>query len=256
MTNELTRRGLLVGGGVAVLASVAGASAQGAGGLAAGQDPAEGRRRWALLVDLARCARNRGCRACERACHSAHAVAAVADPRHELKWIWKEPYAEVFPEQDHPRVPPARREIPVVVTCNHCSAPPCTRVCPTQATWRRDDGVVAMDPHRCIGCRYCMAACPYEARSFNWERPSPSSDDGAFPPRTLGVVEKCTFCTERIDVGLVPACVEACQRDGGGALAFGDLADEASAVSRLLTARPALRRRPELGTQPNVYYLL
>lgn len=256
MTGELTRRGLLVGGGVAALAVVAGATAEGAGAADDGRGATGGHRRWALLVDLARCARDRGCRACEQACHATHAVATVADPRHELRWIWKEPYAEVFLEQLHPLVPAARREIPVVVTCNHCSSPPCTRVCPTRATWRREDGVVAMDPHRCIGCRYCMAACPYDARSFNWERPSPSARDGAFPPRTLGVVEKCTFCAERIDVGLVPACVEACQRDGAGALAFGDLADGTAAVSRLLATRQALRRRPELGTQPNVYYLL
>ncbi|HOU92391.1 MAG TPA: 4Fe-4S dicluster domain-containing protein [Polyangiaceae bacterium] len=253
MNRALTRRGLLAGGGVAALASVAAAAAPGVGGALLAPAPS---RRWALVVDLARCARDRGCSACEQACHTTHAVASPADPRHELKWIWKEPYAAVFPEQLHARVPPARRQLPVVVTCNHCSAPPCTRVCPTGATWQRDDGVVAMDPHRCIGCRYCMAACPYDARSFNWERPAPSARGGTFPPRSLGVVEKCTLCAERLDVGLAPACVEACQRDGAGALMFGDLADDGAAVSRLLAARPALRRRPELGTQPNVYYLV
>jgi Fe-S-cluster-containing dehydrogenase component len=113
-----------------------------------------------------------------------------------------------------------------------------------------------MDPHRCIGCRYCMAACPYGSRSFNWENPSEAEHAGGYPQRSAGVVEKCTLCVERIDIGLAPWCVEACTRAGKAALTFGDLADPTSEVSRLLAARRALRRRPELGTLPNVYYLV
>lgn len=208
-----------------------------------------------MVVDTALCARREGCRACIDACHGAHSVGASRDPRHEVKWLWKEPFAETFPEQIHPLVPEAKQRLPILVTCNHCSSPPCTRVCPTGATFRRADGVVAMDPHRCIGCRYCMAACPYGARSFNWETPAVATT-GSYPQRRAGVVEKCTFCTERLAVGRSPACVDACRQQGAGALTFGDLADETSAVCRLVAERQVLRRRPELGTQPNVYYLV
>jgi Fe-S-cluster-containing dehydrogenase component len=212
--------------------------------------------RWGLLVDQAKCKRASGCRACVDACHDAHAVRAPRDPRHEVKWIWSAPFASVFPEQVHPLVPKEQRDLPVLVLCNHCSSPPCTRVCPTRATWKRRDGAVAMDPHRCIGCRYCMAACPYGARSFNWENPPKAEHDRGYPQRSAGVVEKCTLCVERIDIGLAPLCVETCRSAGQAALTFGDLADPTSEVSRLLASRRALRRRPELGTLPNVYYLL
>jgi len=112
-----------------------------------------------------------------------------------------------------------------------------------------------MDWHRCIGCRYCMVACPYGSRSFNWADPRPYiarlSPD--FPTRSKGVVEKCTFCYERLEKGQSPACVEACTEK---AMAFGDLEDPRSEVRRLLEARYGIRRRPELGTQPEIYYLV
>ena len=140
----------------------------------------------------------------------------------------------------------------MLVFCNHCDNPPCVRVCPTQATWKRDDGIVMMDWHRCIGCRYCMAACPYGSRSFNWEDPRPhiKEPNPDFPTRTKGVVEKCTFCDERLDKGQPPACVEACPEK---ALVFGDLNDPDSEVRRLLRSRFALRRKAGLGTSPEVY---
>ena len=113
---------------------------------------------------------------------------------------------------------------PVLVLCNHCDNPPCVRVCPTKATWRRDDGIVMMDWHRCIGCRYCVVACPYGSRSFNWVNPRPHVEDITmdFPTRMKGVVEKCTLCEERISRNQLPACVEACPY---GALIFGDRGD-------------------------------
>jgi molybdopterin-containing oxidoreductase family iron-sulfur binding subunit len=143
------------------------------------------------------------------------------------------------------------------VFCNHCDNPPCTRVCPTQATWKRDDGIVMMDWHRCIGCRYCVAACPYGSRSFNWRDPRGALDgeriDPDYPTRTRGVVEKCTFCDERLAKGQMPACVEACTSN---CLIFGDLEDPDSEVRAALRERHAIRRKPGLGTQPEVYYLV
>jgi molybdopterin-containing oxidoreductase family iron-sulfur binding subunit len=145
------------------------------------------------------------------------------------------------------------------VLCNHCERPPCVRVCPTQATFKNDDGIVAMDQHQCIGCRYCLAACPYGARSFNWTDPRPFikeiNDD--FPTRTKGVVEKCNLCAERLARGELPACVEACRRVAGpGANVFGDLADPESEVSNLLRTTNTIRRKPSLGTAPNVFYVV
>ncbi len=100
--------------------------------------------------------------------------------------------------------------------CNHCEEPSCVRVCPTKATFKRADGIVAMDYHRCIGCRYCMAACPFGSRSFNWGEPREYLDlaklNPEFPTRMRGVVEKCNFCVERLAVGKLPACVEASRR--------------------------------------------
>jgi molybdopterin-containing oxidoreductase family iron-sulfur binding subunit len=147
------------------------------------------------------------------------------------------------------------RDQPFLVFCNHCDNPPCVRVCPTRATWKREDGIVMMDWHRCIGCRYCMAACPYGSRSFNWLDPRPHIPriDPDYPTRTKGVVEKCTFCEERLARGQAPACVEACEEK---ALVFGDLEDPGSAVRELLRTNFAIRRKAELGTAPEIYYIV
>jgi Fe-S-cluster-containing dehydrogenase component len=233
-------------------------AALGAASLASLSARATGRSvpRWGIAVDVGRCAGQSGCRACVEACHSAHKVPTVEDPRHAIKWIWKEPFARVFPEQEHGYDSDERRQSPVLVLCNHCKNAPCTRVCPTQATWRRRDGVVAMDPHRCIGCRYCMSACPFGARSFNWDEPHPGPTAGDYPTRSVGVVEKCTLCVERIDAGGIPLCVETCRARGTAALTFGNLDDAGSELRRLLATRQVLRRRPSLGTEPSVFYLV
>jgi molybdopterin-containing oxidoreductase family iron-sulfur binding subunit len=160
----------------------------------------------------------------------------------------------VLPEQVSPYQAEARSRTPVLVLCNHCKNAPCTRVCPTGATWRRSDGVVAMDEHRCIGCRYCMAACPYGSRSFNWESPR-GLPAGNYPARRAGVVEKCNLCVERLDVGQIPLCVETCRGIGVAALTFGNLDDANSPLRRLLGSRQALQRRPSLGTEPSIFYL-
>ncbi len=214
--------------------------------------------RWALVIDQRKCLTRPGCQVCMEACHRAHNVPAIADPRHEVKWVWKERFENVFPERVTPYLPAEGKERPTVVLCNHCDNPPCVRVCPTEATFKRSDGIVMMDEHRCIGCRYCIAACPYGARSFNFEDPRPrlGGQLADYPTRTKGVVEKCTFCTERLAAGQPPVCVEACQGIGVGALVFGDAGDPRSAVSALLRSNDLARRRPSLGTSPHVFYVL
>jgi len=213
-------------------------------------------KRWAMLIDLKICADKEGCRDCSVVCHRIHNVPDFGNPKDEVKWIWREPFERVFEDQENQFVPENLERSPVLVLCNHCNNPPCVRVCPTQATFKRPgDGIVMMDWHRCIGCRYCVAACPYGSRSFNWRDPRPFIKELQldFPTRERGVVEKCTFCEERLAKGLIPACVEACKEK---ALIFGDIEDAESEVRRLLNQRFSIRRKPELGTQPQIYYLV
>jgi tetrathionate reductase subunit B len=134
--------------------------------------------------------------------------------------------------------------------CNHCQNPPCARVCPTGATHRRDDGIVEIDKTKCIGCRHCMGACPYNARFFN-----PTHDpegERMFPSLTRGTVDKCDFCLHRMENGIVPSCVNTCPAQ---ARTFGDLTDAGSDVSRLLPAGGATTLLPEYGTKPSVFYI-
>jgi Fe-S-cluster-containing dehydrogenase component len=217
--------------------------------------PTKAVKRLGLVVDLQKCRQDLGCKDCISACNLAHNIPQL--PReHEVKWIWNQPFETVFPmaQTDYTRLAYAGHPIPVL--CNHCESPPCVRVCPTQATWKRkDDGIVMMDWHRCIGCRYCMAACPYGSRSFNWQDPRPAIAvlNPDFPTRTKGVVEKCNFCEERLALGKKPACIEACPEK---AMVFGDLADPESEPRKILRARLGVQRQPELGTGPSVYYLV
>jgi len=223
-------------------------------------------RQWAMVVDIEKCMEEEIRDACITACHRAHNVPDISDPEDEVKWIWSEEYQNVFPDQVHTNTASKIRQAPVLILCNHCDSPPCVRVCPTQATWKRDeDGIVMMDMHRCIGCRYCIAACPYGSRSFNWrdpqdfiERDTNGEYYSDYPTRTKGVVEKCNFCAERLREGLQPACVEAVnQVDGGaGALVFGDLGEPDSEVNQILGERLTIARRVGLGTGPNVYYIV
>jgi molybdopterin-containing oxidoreductase family iron-sulfur binding subunit len=193
-------------------------------------------------------------------------VPDIPESDDEIAWIWDEEYRHVFPDQVHEHTPAHLQTMPVLVLCNHCTNPPCVRVCPTKATWKREtDGLVMMDMHRCIGCRYCMAACPYGSRSFNWRDPRPyleRADDGTalsdYPARTKGVVEKCNFCAERVRDGREPACVEAVRAvpGGEGALTFGNLGDPNSEVNRILAEKNTISRRVSLGTGPNVFYIV
>ena len=248
------------GVGFPLLGAAGRALQEGRESLTVGSDSQQGSvdsRQWGMVIDLQRCLNADVRSACSEACHRAHNVPQISDPEEEVKWIWTEPYKNAFPDQSHRY----SRDLPVLVMCNHCTKPPCVKVCPTQATWRRDDdGVVMMDMHRCIGCRYCIAACPYGSRSFNWQDPRGKLDSihAEFPTRTMGVVEKCNFCAERLREGGEPACVEAARvvPGGAGALTFGDLSDPDSEVSKLIEQEHTICRRPGLGTKPNVFYIV
>jgi len=230
-------------------------------------------KRWAMVVNISRFKTDEDYKRCIEACHRIHNVPDIGNPKEEIKWLWKETYEHAFPEQEDEFLSPEIKHMPFLVLCNHCNNPPCVRVCPTKATFKREsDGIVMMDMHRCIGCRFCMAACPYGARSFNYRDPRPFINEAnklpydtvftkgqelqkghlSFPTRMRGVVEKCTFCYERLAVGLQPACVEASE----GGLIFGDLEDPNSEVRKILNEKYSFRRKPELGTHPSVYYIL
>jgi Fe-S-cluster-containing dehydrogenase component len=213
-------------------------------------------RRWAMAIDIRKCLEKKDCTKCLQACNEAHNVPSDLDPLHEVKWIWKAQFENAFSSGQNSEYLTAEfqnAELPVF--CNHCEQPPCVRVCPTQATWKREDGIVMMDWHRCIGCRYCMAACPYGSRSFNWIDPRPhlARLNPDFPTRTKGVVEKCNLCEERLAKGEVPACVEACPQK---AMIFGDINAVDSPVKQLLRSNFSIQRKPELGTKPQVFYIV
>ncbi len=250
---KLTRKQFLLSA-AATLVGITGASAVADVELREKDPSLQGKRRWAMAIDFQKCRWDEGCNQCVQACDQAHNIPNIPDPAHEVKWVWKEHYETVFPQKS-PWIAPDVSTHPLLTLCNHCDNPPCVEVCPTKATWKREDGIVMMDWHRCIGCRYCMAACPYGSRSFNFIDPRPeiAHINPDFPTRTQGVVEKCNFCEERLSQGLNPACVDACPHH---ALIFGDLHDSTSELRVALRSRYALQRSPELGTGPAVYYLL
>jgi molybdopterin-containing oxidoreductase family iron-sulfur binding subunit len=250
---KITRKHFLRLSGLSLLAAAGKKLAGGAGK----ETPSEGAAgiRWGMVIDVKKCRQGAGCNRCILACNLAHNIPQLPDRMHEVKWIWKEPFEAVFPYASTGYAESENRGSLLPALCNHCANPPCVHVCPVEATWKREDGIVMMDWHRCIGCRYCMAACPYGARSFNWQDPRPwvSAVNASFPTRTAGVVEKCNFCEERLAKKLPPACVEACEAK---AIVFGNLNDPASEAGSLLRSRFAMQREAELGTSPSVYYIV
>jgi molybdopterin-containing oxidoreductase family iron-sulfur binding subunit len=146
----------------------------------------------------------------------------------------------------------------VPVACQHCRNAPCTKVCPTGATWTEPDGIVVIDYDWCIGCRYCMAACPYGARHFNWSEPdvplsalNKNTHYLGNRPRPKGVVEKCTFCIQRARAGRYPACVEVCP---AGARKFGNLLDKDSEIRYIIEHKRVLVLKEDLNTVPRFFY--
>jgi len=209
---------------------------------------------WGMVIDTRKFKTPEDLEPIIEACHKIHNVPDIEHENHEIKWIWEEEFKHVFPTIEDKFIPDTIKHTPFPVLCNHCENPACVRVCPTKATFKREDGIVLMDFHRCIGCRFCMAACPYGSRSFNFKDPRPfiKERNPSFPTRMKGVVEKCNFCAERLAVGKQPACVEASK----GAMTFGDLDDPDSDIRKLLNKNYTIRRKLALGAGPSVYYIV
>lgn len=205
---------------------------------------------WVMVIDLSTCI---GCDYCVYACQ------ATNDTQTDMRWNIRVTDETQLGNVFHLTRP-----------CLHCNHAPCVHVCPVAATYYRADGLVMMDYDKSIGCRYCQTACPYGARTFNWDE---REDENPYQPewgraevarRPRGVVEKCTFCVHRIDAGLenglmpgvdaeaTPACVNACPVT---ARFFGNLKDPNSEVSRIINSTATIRLREDLGTEPNVYYI-
>ncbi len=203
-----------------------------------------GKPRWGMAVDLERCV---GCWSCAVICKSENDVA--------LGMWWNriltagdgldEPRRDEFGDLDMHWVP---------LTCQHCDNAPCEKVCPTSATYIDESGTVLVDQEACIGCRYCMASCPYGVRVFNWGDPTyaPTFGTGMIEPRPTGTVEKCTLCVHRREEDLVPSCVWSCPAQ---ARIFGDLNDPDGDLVRAIRARQGSRLLEDKGTEPKVYYL-
>jgi Fe-S-cluster-containing dehydrogenase component len=219
-------------------------------------------KRWGFAIDVRKLKTDEEYQKCIKACNDIHNIPEFGNPKDEVKWIWKDTYEHTFPTITEDEIMNKElKEKPFILLCNHCAQPACVRVCPTKATYKRKDGIVMQDMHRCIGCRFCMAACPFGARSFNYRDPRGKDANGMpfikkenkeFPTRMIGVVEKCTLCYERLAVGLLPACAKA----SDGAIVFGDLEDPNSEVRKIIEANYTIRRKPELGTQPSIYYVI
>jgi len=195
--------------------------------------------RWGMLIDLNRC--DSGCNECVTACSRENGLQGHDRPATDAQWIRK---VEV-------RDPATGASNSLPVMCQHCAEPPCVDVCPTGASFKRADGIVLVDKHTCIGCRYCMMACPYKARSFVHEA---LEDQKSHAPRGKGTVESCTMCVHRIDADKQPACVEACSDTGGGAMLFGDLNDPDSEISQRVAKYASQQIRADLGLDPGVRY--
>ncbi len=213
-------------------------------------------KRWGMVIDTRKIESSDDLEPIINACNKIHNIPEIKNYKHEIKWIWEEEFKHAFPTKENKYLNERIQDLPFLVLCNQCENPPCVKACPTKATFQRDDGIVLMDFHRCIGCRFCMAACPYGSRSFNFIDPKEhiKSDvyNPEFPRRTKGVVEKCNFCAERLAVGKKPACVEA----SNGAIIFGDLEDPDSEIREVLNSNYTIRRKQGLGTGPSIFYIL
>lgn len=207
----------------------------------------ERKKKWGMAIDLERCL---GCWTCAVVCKEENNIPMG---------LWWNRIANMGGEGlDTPAGEYPDLEMSYLpLACQHCEDAPCVKVCPTAATYKRDDGIVLINYDRCIGCRYCMAACPYGARVFNWGEPQRIPDfqygSAKVPVRPKGVVEKCTFCVHRLDEGRLPACVVSCPAH---ARIFGDLNDPESEVSLAVAERSGQRLLEDRGTHPQVYYLV
>ncbi len=201
--------------------------------------------RFGMTIDLERCI---GCHTCAIACKAQNNV--------PMGMLWNRILTESeedgldCPQGVYPNLTKSWRP----VACQHCENAACVKVCPVGATYKDENGRVLIDYKLCIGCRFCMAACPYNARVFNWQKPvyQPGFSYGDVAERPVGIVEKCSMCKELTDKNLKPACVAACPAN---ARKFGDLDDENSEVSKLIRQKNSHQLLSELGTKPQTHYL-
>ncbi len=238
---DATRRKLLALAGTAVALTLAPGVTVWARDLVARRDREGAPRakvRYGLLIDARRC--HTDCSACVRACEQYNGLRRRPGPDN-AQWIRKVTVTD--PQTG------VTRSFPVM--CQHCEHGACVDVCPTGASFRRPDGIVLVDKHRCIGCRYCLMACPYKARSFVARN---VRDQKPWAPRGKGTAEGCTLCVERVVAGKLPACVAACQRAGHGAMVFGNLHDPQGALAKRLAAVTTETIRADLGMGPSVHY--
>lgn len=204
-------------------------------------------KKFVMVIDLSRC---KNLKKCQSACNHAHQL-------HDAQnWI------KVYPMEDAEHTAPYWQP----TTCMHCDEPPCVKVCPVDATFKRQDGIVLIDSDRCVGCRFCMAACPYSTRVFNWGDPELPVDVAKQDynaetsiPQKKGTVGKCDFCADMTRMGMLPHCVSACPN---GVFMFGDMNEdsvtngsETFRFSDLVRDRAGYRLMEDLGTKPSVYYL-
>ena len=204
-------------------------------------------KKFVMVIDLARC---KNLKYCQASCNHAHHVQDAQN------WI------KVYPMQDADKTAPYWQP----TTCMHCDEPPCVKVCPVDATFKRQDGIVLIDSDRCVGCRFCMAACPYSTRVFNWGEPDLSDELAQQEynaetsiPQKKGTVGKCDFCPDMTRMGMLPHCVSACPN---GVFMFGDMIEdtvtngaETFRFSELVKDKAGYRLMEDLGTKPSVYYL-
>jgi molybdopterin-containing oxidoreductase family iron-sulfur binding subunit len=217
--------------------------------------------KFGMVIDLGLCI---GCRRCSYGCKLENNVPDTINPPYIMVFQTAFKPGQVMAAKDpgskhmqkgtlrYTKLRKDRMYMPV--QCNHCEDPPCAKVCPTKATYKSADGIVMMDYNKCIGCRYCMAACPYNARRFNWSKPEVLAEktNPLVPIRTHGVVEKCTFCVHRTRRGGTTRCVEVCPNK---ARIFGNLNDPDSEVSKLISSQSNFRLKEGLNTGPQIYYL-
>ena len=205
-------------------------------------------KRWGMLIDTNKCAR--GCTDCVTACKTENGWGdsdgvksneTKSSEEQQAQWIRK----VTIKDKQTGHV----QSLPLM--CQHCETAPCVDVCPTGASMKREDGIVLVDKHTCIGCRYCMMACPYKARSFIHEQLELQK---AVAPRGIGTVESCTMCVHRVDKDGTPACVEACNKAEHGAMIFGDLKDQNSNISKELKKHGGEQIRADLGLNTGVRY--
>jgi tetrathionate reductase subunit B len=182
------------------------------------------KKRFGMVLDINKCI---DCKACTVACKTENNIPLVLD--NYRNWVTEGPLRGKYPKLGQSFIPGQ---------CMQCGDPPCEHVCPTSATYINGDGIVLVDDKKCIGCKYCMTACPYDARYYN---------------EKTGSVDKCTFCVQRIYTGRSPACVETCPTK---VRVFGDLNDPESEVAKLLTKHPHRVEKPEIGTKPFLFYLV